>query len=374
MILHITNDYSGSKVYKNLIRELDNLEISQIVYNPIKEKNRINKNSIGLKSAESKIIYSLILNKFSDRLLYQRKIEKIVKDIENQIDLSKISLIHAHTWYSDGGVAYLLSKKYSIPYIVTIRNSDVNVFQKYFIHERKFGREILEMAKSVILIAASYKERVLSESSLRKIKAIINNKLLIIPNGVDDFWIKSREIKERGEKKSLKFLYIGKFNPSKNVVNLVKAIKILNKNKVCCTLDLVGGGGKDESKILKLIDEYPNIFKYHDRVYNKEKLKEIYLSCDVFTMPSSKETFGLVYIEAMLQGLPVLYTAKEGIDGFYEEKIGENVNKSASALEIQQALLKIIDNYNTYEIPTEKLIAKHNWNNIALIYKNLYNQ
>ena len=44
MILHITNDFSGSTVYKNLVRELDNLGLSQIVYNPIKEKSRIGKN------------------------------------------------------------------------------------------------------------------------------------------------------------------------------------------------------------------------------------------------------------------------------------------------------------------------------------------
>jgi len=33
MILHLSNDYSGSTVYKNLIRELDN--VNQIVYTPV---------------------------------------------------------------------------------------------------------------------------------------------------------------------------------------------------------------------------------------------------------------------------------------------------------------------------------------------------
>ena len=45
-ILHIANDYSGSTVYKNLIKELDNLGLSQVVYHPIKEKSRIGKNKI----------------------------------------------------------------------------------------------------------------------------------------------------------------------------------------------------------------------------------------------------------------------------------------------------------------------------------------
>src|SRR5690606_10005283 len=157
MILHITNDYSGSTVYRNLISELDDLGLPQIVYNPIKEESRIGKNLIEFNVKDSEIIYSHILNKTTDRIFFRKKIKKIIRNIETKIDLKKISFIHAHTWYSDGGVAYFLSKKYNIPYIVTIRNSDLNVFQKYLIHERAFGRKILAKAKSVILIAASYK-------------------------------------------------------------------------------------------------------------------------------------------------------------------------------------------------------------------------
>src|SRR5690554_5735910 len=149
-VLHITNDYSGSTVYMNLIRELDNLGIQQIVYNPIREQNRIEKNAIKFKTKGSKIIYRPILNYHIDRFFYPCKIIKIVKDIQNQVDLTGVDSIHAHTWYSDGGVAYELSKKYNIPYIVTIRNSDLNVFQKYLFHERSYGRKFLERAEKGI--------------------------------------------------------------------------------------------------------------------------------------------------------------------------------------------------------------------------------
>src|SRR5690606_32772754 len=67
----------------------------------------------------------------------------------NNIDFSEIKMIHAHTWYSDGGVAYLLSKKYNIPYITAVRNTDLNVHYKYLLHHRKFGKEILKNANKV---------------------------------------------------------------------------------------------------------------------------------------------------------------------------------------------------------------------------------
>src|SRR5690554_5919786 len=149
-ILHIINYFSGSTVYKNLIGALDTLGVEQIVYCPVKEVGNIGKNEINLDIKKSKIVYSYILNKFMDRIFYEKKIRKLLKDIESKIDISKITFIHAHTWYSDGGVAYLLHKKYNIPYIVATRNTDYQIFQKYFIHQRSFGANILDCAQNVI--------------------------------------------------------------------------------------------------------------------------------------------------------------------------------------------------------------------------------
>lgn len=88
---------------------------------------------------------------------------------------------------------------------------------------------------------------------------------------------------------------------------------------------LVGGGGKDHEKVLKIVSENQDIMTFHEQLKDKDILKEYYNNAVIFTMPSSYETFGLVYVEAMLQGLPILYTHNEGIDGFYDEKIGEKV-------------------------------------------------
>lgn len=374
MIFHVTNDYSGSTVYKNLVGELDNLGLPQIVYNPIKEKSRIGKNKIDLNVADSEIIYSHILNQTTDRIFYKQKIKKILKDIESKVDLSKIKMIHAHTWYSDGGVAYLLSKKYNIPYIITIRNSDLNVFQKYLIHERNFGRKILEMAKSVILIAASYKQRVLELSSLQKIKGDVLSKLYIIPNGVDAFWIENAfDRKERVTPEIFNFLFIGKFTEGKNVVPLQQAVKELSAEGVKVNLNLIGGDGGAQTKVMEMVESNRDIMTYHGKVYDFEKLREHFENNHIFAMPSKHETFGLVYIEALLQGLPVLYTANEGIDGFYDEPIGEKV-VAFDVKEIKSKLVQMMKEYASYRIPTDKLKENHNWKKIALKYKKLYKQ
>lgn len=110
-VLHIANDYASSTVYMNLVRELDNLAVEQIVYTPIRGTNNFGKNAIEFASDKSEVIYSSILNWHIDRVFYPYKIFKILKDIQRKVDFSQINFIHAHTWYSDGGVAYIVAEK-----------------------------------------------------------------------------------------------------------------------------------------------------------------------------------------------------------------------------------------------------------------------
>lgn len=375
MILHLTNDFSGSTVYKGLVSELDHLSLSQFVYNPIRDLERMGKNWVEFKVLESEICYALILNNTTDRILYKKKINKIFRDLETKIDLSKVKCIHAHTWYSDGGVAYLISKKYRIPYIIAVRSTDLNVFQKYLLHERSFGKEILEFAQRIVVISASYKERLLKLPSLQPILSNIEHKLRVLPNGVDPYWLDQAFVKKSDQiMNTFNVLFIGKFTKSKNVESLQKAIIEINeKGNKPVHLHLIGGGGKRHQNVLGVVGNNSGCMTYHGKIYELSQLKQFYQDADIFAMPSKHETFGLVYIEALLQGLPVLYTANEGIDGFYEEKIGEKVSRG-TAEEIAQKLQKMIEEYPSYTIPTEKIKENHDWSRIAKAYQKLYEE
>lgn len=374
MILHITNGFSRTSLFKNLFQKLDNIGVEQTVYNPIYKGSATGKNNIDFQTQNSQIIYSPILEKWLDRLFYSYKIKKTIHDIESKIDLSKVKLIHAHTWYSDGGAAYLLSKKHNIPYIIAVRNTDINLFFKYKIHLRKFGFSILKNAQSIILISEAYKKRILKLYSPKQTNQF-RNKLEFIPNGVDSFWIKNAGSKQSSKKESnlVDILFIGNFSKGKKLLLLQQAIIELNsENRPSIKLHVVGERGKQEKEIKHLIQQYPNFFKYYGRINHKEQLQTIFQKCDFFAMPSRSETFGLVYIEAMLNGLPIMYTKNEGIDGVYPNTIGETVNKTADVEEIKQALLKMIQNLNSYDIPIEDIKKNHDWRNIAQKYLQLY--
>lgn len=90
-------------------------------------------------------------------------------------------------------------------------------------------------------------------------------------------------------------------------------------------------------------------------------------------MPSKKETFGLVYVEAMSQGLPVIYSKGQGFDGqFPEGYVGYHV-KYNDVDEIVKKIKEILKNYNNMSINAAKSAKKFNWKDISKEYIEIYN-
>lgn len=370
-ILHISNDFSGSAVYKNLVKNLDSLSVEQIVYTPIYSENQINKNKIYFENINSKIIYRNILSNYT-RLNFHHKRNKIYNDVVSTIDnIKQIDIVHAHTWFSDGAIAYKLYKEYQIPYIVAVRSTDITIFLKYMFHLRKYGLEILKNAKKIIFISEVYKNNFCNHIYLKRYLKSLEDKITVIPNGIDDFWINHINFKKSSVNTEIQLLYIGTFIRRKNLKKLIEAVNLLVNRGINLKLQIVGGS-IGNSVIERNIEENYFIIN-HGRIQDKFELMNLIRKCDVFTMPSKSETFGLVYIEALSQGLPVVYTEGEGIDGFYDKNIGEAVDAN-NVRSIEMGILKIIDNYSNYNFNPKEIVNNHNWNKIAEKYINIYNK
>jgi glycosyltransferase involved in cell wall biosynthesis len=99
----------------------------------------------------------------------------------------------------------------------------------------------------------------------------------------------------------------------------------------------------------------------------------MYKAASIFIMPSFKESFGLVYAEALSQNIPVIYSNKEGFDGWFDAgKIGYPVDPRSS-LDIADKIMLILNNY--HEIQTNIVSAGKcfSWNTICEKYYDLYN-
>ena len=149
-VLHLCSAYILSDLYKELIESLDKLNINQAIYIPIKRKQDYNKRILNNLN-NTIFIYSKVFNNI-DRIFYTRKINKILYDIKNKINFDNINLIHAHTLFSMGGIALKLKKEKNIDYIVAVRNTDINIFFRYFFYLREIGIEILKESRKIIFL------------------------------------------------------------------------------------------------------------------------------------------------------------------------------------------------------------------------------
>ena len=276
--LHISNDFSNSKVHQNLYTRLDQLGLEQIVFNPVRENTRIGNNHIDFETANSTIIYSKKMKR-SHRILFRDKIRFLFKNLESHYDLRQLDIVHATTLFSDGAIALKIYKKYKIPYIIAIRGTDVSLFLKYRPDLSIRLKEILQNARCIIFLGEALKRQFLKNAYVKMFIPDLRNKLKVINNGIDDFWLENLAPKKKVSPE--KILYIGRFDYNKNTVGLIDGILKLKSVYPNLKLELVGKGGEYEGEIIKR-SELHDFITYHGPIYDKNKLKAIYRANHIF--------------------------------------------------------------------------------------------
>lgn len=362
-ILHINNNYIRSPLHGILIKHLDFLEFYSIVYSPTFDLNEI------IVPLGNSVIVSECFCKY-DRYFFYLKQYKIFRDIVKKVQVDTFDYIHAYTLFTDGYCAYRLYRKYGIPYVVAVRNTDVNTFFRYMWHLRSVGVEIMRHAKAVIFLSPAYRDVVYGKYVSDSLKKEIMPKTYIIPNGIDEFWHQNKFDGSRFLHSPLRLVYAGEITENKNILTTIKAMEILNQKGIEVNLTVVG-----PVKDRVVFDSFINHSQvmYHDAV-PKEKLIDYYREADIFVMPSFTETFGLVYAEAMSQGLPVLYSKGQGFDGQFEEgQVGFAVD-SHSAEDVANKIELVCKNYSQLSKNAVENVNKFRWDRIAEEYRGLYRE
>ncbi len=367
-ILHINTEYSSKSLYKNLVYKLIDKVSHQIIYIPIRRKNETGNNSIEHKNLS--FYYPYILNFFL-RIRYFRKIRKIFNDADSKLDFSKIDVIHSHTLFSSGGPTYLLNRKYQVPYIITLRNTDINIFFKYLFYLKPFSYKILSNASRIIVISPKYSEH-LRHIIPKNVYNDIENKIKNIPNGIDDFWFENLGGNRKKPSGETKLLFVGELNRNKNIGSVIRLTEYLNSRGMPTKLIIVGDGPK-KKKIIKKSRKNTNLV-YYNRTDSKKQLLKIYREADIFIMPSIKETFGLVYGEAMSQGLPVIYTKGQGIDGYFKDGIVGYSVEPKNITDIATKIQLILNDYENISTNCIDKVQRFNWNHIAETYDEVYKE
>ena len=365
-VLHVCNDFFYSKVHSNLYRELDNSGLDQVVFAPVRKSTPENNR---FEATHTKFIYAHILKPLH-RLFFFHKVDRTVREIEKTVNLNEITCIHATTLFSDGMVAMELHRKYGIPYIVAVRNCDVNAFLRYMPYLWWAHRAVLESAAKVVFITPNLRQRLLKHPTLAFMREEVAQKSEVIPNGINDFWINHLHT-EKNRENPHRLLYVGIFNRNKNIPRVIHALQGLRSEIPDLHLDVAGDGGDNEQQVLALMRQHADWITYHGRITDLEEMRTLYRANSVFVMPSKSETFGLVYIEALSQGLSVIWSRGEAIEGMFSEHIGESVNPLNES-DMSAAMKKLLQHPETYETLPDRAFDSFRWNTIAQHYVSLY--
>lgn len=367
-ILYIAEDLFNSSVHENLCNELNKYPDCFITGYKLDRYSR-NVKDICIPSGFDCINY-ILPNKYKKRYKCDFTFKAKIKFswLEENTDLSKYDVVHASTLFSDGIIAYKIFEKYRIPYVIGIRNTDIDLYCKYFFHLWRIGKKIIENASQIVFITPNLYDKFVKSNFNRFTGRINLPHYSIIPNGIDQIWLNNITINAQPD--SHKIIFIGKFDSNKNVENLIKAAEILKHKYTDLHLTLIGGNGNKHKNILNLISKNYDICSYRGEINDKKLLLKEIRQHSIFAMVSHSETFGLVYIEALSQGLRILYSKGQGIDNLFKEKLGESAY-SYSLEDIVNKLDNLLSSHDKYEIPTTKL-NQFSWNSIAQRYKHLY--
>ena len=379
-ILHIANSYGGTEVYRRLFAGLDSLGCRQQVFVPLNSRNhdRIGKQSIDFSVAGSALHYSTRL-KWWHKFCFRQKIKAIVGAVEDTIDMSKVDIIHAHMLCVDGTVARELARLHSKPYATTVRNTDLNTYFKWFPWERGSFLKTLDTAAHVVFLAPKYRRKLAEyyPNPRNRERFLLNSS--IIPSGVAPVFLDRRHVHGPLPHAPAKLVFVGAFYEGKGLRETILATDTLRNRGIGIELTAIGKG----------LPQRPNDQPYIDRVealaaqrpwvklkdyMSHEQLVDELRENDVFVMPSAPESFGLVYVEAMSQGLPIIYTKGEGFDGYYGAgDVGWPVNPK-NPVEIADKIEAILNDYAGFSKRVSDLDLERDfsWPKIARKYNNLY--
>lgn len=261
-------------------------------------------------------------------LLYLALQKRALRDYVKGCGVPEV--VHGH-FYVNGFFCRWLKRKFGVRCLVTEHSSELFSDRIGFLHRRMMKRAY-EGADCVIAVSEALKGR-MERYTTRKVHVVGN----VISGNF--------HYAERPRNKGFRFLSVGRVTESKGMRTLIEAFEELQSDLEDVSLTIVGDGalrreleahaGKRGLRVLFLGE------------VGHERLPEIYRQSDCFVLPSLMETFGVVYVEAMACGLPVIATRCGGPEEFVDDSNGILVSVGSRA-ELCEAMRKVREGSSGY--------------------------
>jgi len=245
-------------------------------------------------------------------------------------------LIHAQCVHQAGIAAASARRNWRIPYIVTEH------FSGYA--RGLFNDEMLLQARDVFYHTG--KLITVSRKLAEDIKGYTGGRdIQVIPNMVDtDFFVMPGEPRKADP---FRFLFVGFLTPNKNVDELIRAFAGQFGNTPGVTLEIAGDGNHRGQLERLAADLGVSARVEFTGMLSREQVRDSMHRANALVSASEVETFGVVLLEAMSTGLPVIITRCGGPEEFVTDDVGRLVDLGDRAL-FERAMKELIDDYDTW--------------------------
>lgn len=260
----------------------------------------------------------------------------LVKKIK--VDGFNFDIIHVQSAIVAGEGARRYKKRNNTPYVVTEHSSKVG---RHILNnsEIKLIRKIYDEADTIISVSKSLKKHIESYTKNKNIVVIYN--MFNFPQNI----LNNKNVTDKT--KEFKFFSLGTLNESKGMDICIKAFGKVFKDKPVFLH--IGGEGSERVNLENLIEKIGmgSQIKLIGSLSREDVLNKMN-DCDCFVLASRFETFGVVYIEALSMGKPIIATKCGGPEDIVTEFNGklvdvDNVDQLAEAMKEMNEYIKRYD-------------------------------
>lgn len=276
------------------------------------------------------------------RLLFTRAWRFYLRALA-QGNISPPDLIHAHLAYPDGRAAIEYGRRLGVPVIISVHGHDVREIPQADRRWRQLVSEALVGADAVVASSRDVRTRVIELGANPEC-------VFDIPQGVDCQRFVPDARRKAGEG-GWRLLYAGRFDPKKGLGVLLEAMQLLCQRRQDISLKLVGGsraGGTEE-----VFREQARGLGIAERVEFVDSqpwaaMPAVMAAADIFVLPSFYDSFGIVLIEAMACGVPVVATRCGGPEDLVDAEVGRLV-AVGDAAGLAAAIEEVLEDYGSFD-------------------------
>jgi D-inositol-3-phosphate glycosyltransferase len=295
-------------------------------------------------------------------------------------DGAAYDLVHSHYWLS-GLIGARLKALWNVPHVVMFHTlGEIKNRASYGEHESglRIDSEAAVLAAADRVICATDLER----DSLRQLYGASEDKVTVIPLGVDLDRFHPAEKQDARSALGLKderiILFVGRIEPLKGIDILINAASLLESD-VECTVLVVGGDDSSQSEVAELRDLARDRGIEHRVAFvgavDHETLPLYYNAADVCVVPSHYESFGLVAVEAMASGVPVVASRVGGLTGTIKDGETGYLVPWLCPEPFAERIELLLENEplrNNLGEAAREAMSRYRWENVATAVLSLY--